>query len=456
MEHNEKNARISNLEIRFTLRGSSGQEQSIQAAYTDSEYTAMTCNGDDKDWSAKWKSCFLHELTSRPKQMTEVRRDGKDDAVLAKVISAELDRRLGVEGDKKKAKFEAGMRDYAAACWQTCESLHMLLLEDEQPENEKQKMDPDHWFEINLTNALLFANLSLQGLPQLVPGRLFSTRMPRDIVENEVERKDFIEKCRKNDLRVICVLTEEEEFEKYSGDGGLLDFYRDECGLTVYNRSIPDFQIPTHGDLVNNIIDLTYHLSQGRNCLVHCAGGTGRTGMVIAAVVKNLGFYDPIARIRRVKSTYVETRDQEVFLENLPIAIDTRILRNSPMLAKAIAAEHLIQVFHTHGGCVESSEIACDVVEVVGQDLAEVESKIRKAYGQTFDLLDSDKSGTLERDELMEWFDMCGAELDLTKIVDNLTKEGTLTRDKFTSMMATFATAHRRDYAMSGTLKSSH
>ena len=58
------------------------------------------------------------------------------------------------------------------------------------------------------------------------------------------------------------MLTEQEEFEKYSGDDGLLDFYRDECGLTVYNRAIPDFQIPTHGDLVNNIIDLTYHLSQ--------------------------------------------------------------------------------------------------------------------------------------------------------------------------------------------------
>ena len=28
---------------------------------------------------------------------------------------------------------------------------------------------------------------------------------------------------------------------------------------------------------------------KGRNCLVHCAGGSGRTGMVIAAVVKNLG-----------------------------------------------------------------------------------------------------------------------------------------------------------------------
>ena len=46
--------------------------------------------------------------------------------------------------------------------------------------------------------------------------------------------------------------------------------------------------------------------------------------MVIAAVVKNLGFYDPISRIRRVKSTYVETHDQELFLQNLPIAMDAR------------------------------------------------------------------------------------------------------------------------------------
>ena len=62
--------------------------------------------------------------------------------------------------------------------------------------------------------------------------------------------------------RVICPLTEEEEFAKYSGMGGLLEFYREECGLVVYNRAIPDFKIPTSGDLVNNILDLTYHLSK--------------------------------------------------------------------------------------------------------------------------------------------------------------------------------------------------
>ena len=101
----------------------------------------------------------------------------------------------------------------------------------------------------------------------MTPELYFLTfRMPRNIVEDEGERRDFIDKCRKNDLRVICVLTEPEEFEKYSGESGLLDFYRDECGLTVYNRAIPDFQIPIHGDLVNNIIDLTYHLSQVTLC----------------------------------------------------------------------------------------------------------------------------------------------------------------------------------------------
>ena len=205
-------------------------------------------------------------------------------------------------------------------------------------------MDPDHWYENNLTNTSLFANLTLDGLPQLVPGRLFTTRMPRDIVKDLQEREDFVHKCKVNDLRVICTLTEEEEFVKYSGMDDLLEFYREECGLVVYNRAIPDFKIPTSGDLVNNILDLTYHLSKGRNSLIHCAGGTGRTGMVLAAVIKNLGVYDYIARIRRVKSTYVETYEQELFLKNFPQAIDRRICRESPLLAKAIAAEHLLQV----------------------------------------------------------------------------------------------------------------
>ena len=305
------------------------------------------------------------------------------------------------------------------------ESLHQQFLEDETPENERLRLDPDHWYENNLCNSSLFANLApekIEGMEPLVPGRIFTTRMPRDLVEDPSERKDWLEKVQKNNLKVICVLTEPHEFEKYSGMDGLLEFYENECGLKVYNRAIPDFEIPTSGDLVNNILDLTYHLSQGQNCLIHCAGGTGRTGMVLAAVIQNLGVYDTVSKIRKVKSTYVETPEQEKFLANMPKAIDSRIVADSPMLACAIAAEHLIQVFHTHKSKIEKSDCKNKALNEIG-DAAESlegddEEKLKEAYGQVFDLLDEDKSGVLDRSELSNWFEMCGAEIDVKKITE--------------------------------------
>ena len=56
----------------------------------------------------------------------------------------------------------------------------------------------------------------------------------------------------------------------------------------------------------------------------------------------------------------------------------------------------------------------------------------------------------------MDWLSMCGAELDLTTIVDTLTKEGELSREIFAKLMSTYATSNRRDYDIGGTIKSSH
>ena len=305
------------------------------------------------------------------------------------------------------------------------ESMHLQFLEDETPENERARLDPDHWYEINLCNSSLFANLApekIEGMKELVPGRLFTSRMPRDLIEDPGERKKWLDKVKKNDLKVICVLTEPHEFEKYSGREDLIHFYENECGLKVYNRSIPDFEIPTSGDLVNNILDITYHLSNGENTLIHCAGGTGRTGMVVAAVIQNLGVYDPVARIRKVKSTYVETVEQEKFLMNMPKAIDSRIVKEKPILACSIAAEHLIQVFHTHKDKISKSDDKKQALNELGESVEALEEddvkKIEEAYGQVFDLLDEDKSGVLDRLELKNWFDMCGAEMDVSKITE--------------------------------------
>ena len=84
------------------------------------------------------------------------------------------------------------------------------------------------------------------------------------------------------------------------------------------------------------------------------------------------------------------------------------------------------------------------------------ESKLKKAYCQTFDLVDQDASGTIDQEELMQWMSMCGAELDLSKITDVLLEEGSLTREHFVELMSSSAASSRRDYDIDGTTSAEH
>ena len=81
-------------------------------------------------------------------------------------------------------------------------------------------------------------------------------------------------------------------------------------------------------------------------------------------------------------------------MKNMPRAIDKRIVQEKPQLARAIAAEHLIQVFFTHKGKIEMADTMedkdaarqsyGDVVEPLDQ---EEEDELLEAYRHTFDLL---------------------------------------------------------------------
>ena len=111
-----------------------------------------------------------------------------------------------------------------------------------------------------------------------------------------------------------------------------------------------------------------------------------------------------------MKSTYVETREQELFLKNMPKALNKKIVVNLPKLACAIAAEHLIQVFRTHKEKLETANSEEEKKNAL-QRLSSVtsglddkhEQKLKDAYGQIFDVIDHDKSGHLDNDE----FDNC-------------------------------------------------
>lgn len=344
------------------------------------------------------------------------------------------------------------------------ESIHLQILEDEIPENERVRMDPDHWYELKLTNTSLFSNLApekIRGMGQLVPGRLFTTRMPRELNDRtKCFADNFIRKVEEDNLKVVFCLTETEEFEKYAGIEDLMEFYKQECGLIVYNRAIPDFKIPTEGDLVDNILDLTYHLAKGHNCLVHCAGGTGRTGMVVAAIIQNFGVQDVVSRIRKVKSTYVETAEQELFLQSMPKALNNKIVEKMPKLACAIAAEHLIAVFRTHKIQLEQAKSGIEketalkrMTTLTAKLDSKQEKKLKEAYGQIFDIIDYDKSGHLDSQELTLWFEMVGAEIEMKELEEALLGDADsfslkFTKERFTNFMSKRAKHHRRDYEL--------
>ena len=57
-----------------------------------------------EDFSQEWKEGLLKSILKRPSYMIEVRRDGKDDAVIEKIICAEFNRRLALP-KLKKSKF---------------------------------------------------------------------------------------------------------------------------------------------------------------------------------------------------------------------------------------------------------------------------------------------------------------------------------------------------------------
>ena len=342
------------------------------------------------------------------------------------------------------------------------DSIHQQFLMDEKPENERLHMDPDHWYELNLTNSFLFSNLDLaKEQKQLVPGRLFTTRMPRNIndpSQGEANKESFILKVDKNNLKVVFVLTQPDEFVRYAGADDLMEFYKEECGLIVYHRAIPDFEIPTEGDLVDDILDMTSQLARGRNCLIHCAGGSGRTGMVVAAIVQNFGVNEVLSKIRKVKSTYVETAEQEIFLKNVPKALSKKIVKTMPDLACAVAAEQLIAVFQTHKKQLRKSEKETEkatAMQRISDSMSGLDSKhvqkLKEAYGEVFDVIDHDKSGLIDAEEFSKFFEMVSAQIDVDELKEILfgsDEDGYtgLTRERFTEIMSKKIKHHRRDY----------
>lgn len=337
--------------------------------------------------------------TDRPNGLKCMRRDEKDTKLISKLIENKYQELMNKKDQLQIFEFHSTMEAYIDGAWNAYIALSDLQKEEMLASNERTELDPDHWFEINTSNAALFQDLTLKGIEELLPGRLFTTRMPRNLKEQPDNAQAFIAKVREYQLDTVVVLAEHKEYDKYAGTD-LEDFYNS-IGLNVIARPFEDFSIPDQPHMKANIKDVVWKLSEGCNVLVHCAGGSGRTGMLIAGVVRNVGVKDPVTWVRRVKSVYIETQEQEDFVASLPLVLDERIAEKHPILEEAVVAEFLLNLI-TPGHLSER----CEITDT--EDLL-LTAEEERAIDVAFACIDQNGNGEIEVSDLEEIFERLGA-----------------------------------------------
>lgn len=80
---------------------------------------------------------------------------------------------------------------------------------------------------------------------------------------------------------------------------------------------IPDFSPPSRDQADRALAFIRENMDRGRVVVVHCHGGCGRTGTILAAHLKRTGGLTAsaaIERLRRLRSCLVETEGQEGFV----------------------------------------------------------------------------------------------------------------------------------------------
>lgn len=151
------------------------------------------------------------------------------------------------------------------------------------------------------------------------PGKLFVSSRPRggDWLGDETE------KWRDSGIQtVVSLLEREEEAElEIRGEAGEVT----KQGMRFISFPIPDRGVPRSTAAALRALDAVHdELQRGRNVLVHCRQGIGRTGLVAASLLVMDGT-DPRSAIEEVSKArgvrVPETADQEQWIYRIPASV---------------------------------------------------------------------------------------------------------------------------------------
>lgn len=111
----------------------------------------------------------------------------------------------------------------------------------------------------------------------------------------------------------VVVLTY--EYELYYDLGELI-----REGVEVLYTPIEDFTAPTLEKLLEIVRWIHERVKQGKKVLIHCLGGSGRSGTVAVAYLMyayGLSLREALAKVRSLKPSAVETQEQMEVLKEL-------------------------------------------------------------------------------------------------------------------------------------------
>lgn len=92
--------------------------------------------------------------------------------------------------------------------------------------------------------------------------------------------------------KILCLLEESESEELGLQAQELLTI---EAGMEFQRFPIADFSVPDFLDLQVQISRVHNELNEGKNLLVHCKGGIGRTGLICCCLMLSTGVSVPDA-----------------------------------------------------------------------------------------------------------------------------------------------------------------
>ena len=124
---------------------------------------------------------------------------------------------------------------------------------------------------------------ALTSYPLSLSGRIYGSAMPFGLYDPE---GTLLPKFRAASIHGVVLLAEPDECREKTGRD-LLAIYREE-GLTVLSRPIPNYGIPINGCLQDALRLVRQQAAQGRNLLIHCSAGLGRTALFATMLARSV------------------------------------------------------------------------------------------------------------------------------------------------------------------------